>query len=171
MVAVGSLLGHNERDGVSNHRRLYCLLNHLLSRRSKKTSKLRDTSLCEGNSRVNAILILSNWRIMTGRILIVHCRRLALAYNKVVWKQLIALISITARYLILYIYYIMPGENCLYMTVALSLGQRTFSTYTIKQNIDQSDHWLQLVLAFLCTTLTLFQEACEKHVFCVRMPW
>ena len=35
---------HNERDGVSNHRRLDCLL------KSKKTSKLRITSLCEGNS-------------------------------------------------------------------------------------------------------------------------
>ena len=30
----------NERNGVSNHRRLDCLLNCLLGRRSKKTSKL-----------------------------------------------------------------------------------------------------------------------------------
>ena len=29
---------HNERDGVSNRRRLHCLLNRLLRRRSKKTS-------------------------------------------------------------------------------------------------------------------------------------
>ena len=41
---------HNERDGVSNHRRLDCLLNCLFRRRSKKTSKLRVTGLCEGNS-------------------------------------------------------------------------------------------------------------------------
>ena len=33
---------HNERDAVSNHRRLDCLLNRLFSRRSKKTSKLGD---------------------------------------------------------------------------------------------------------------------------------
>ena len=41
---------HNERDGVpSNHRRLDCLLNRLFRRRSKKTSKLRVTGLCEEN--------------------------------------------------------------------------------------------------------------------------
>ena len=41
---------HDERDGVLNHRRLYCLFNRLFRRRSKKTSKLRVTGLCEGNS-------------------------------------------------------------------------------------------------------------------------
>ena len=40
---------HNGRDGVSNHRRLDCVLNCLFRRRSKKTSKLRVTGLCEGN--------------------------------------------------------------------------------------------------------------------------
>ena len=39
---------HNER--ISNHQHLYCLLNHLFRHRSKKTSKLRVTGLCEGNS-------------------------------------------------------------------------------------------------------------------------
>ena len=29
---------HNERDGVLNHQRFHCLLNHLFGRRSKKTS-------------------------------------------------------------------------------------------------------------------------------------
>ena len=43
---------HNERDGVSNHRRLGCLLNCLLRRRSKKTWKVRVTGFCEGNSPV-----------------------------------------------------------------------------------------------------------------------
>ena len=43
---------HNERDGVSNHRRLDCLLIRLFRCRSKKTSKLRLTDLCEGNSPV-----------------------------------------------------------------------------------------------------------------------
>ena len=43
---------HNERHGVSNHRRLNCLLNRLFRRTSKKTSKLRFTGLCEGNSLV-----------------------------------------------------------------------------------------------------------------------
>ena len=41
---------HNERDGVSKHRRLDWLLNRLFRRRSKKTSKLRVTGLWEGNS-------------------------------------------------------------------------------------------------------------------------
>ena len=43
---------HNERDGVSNHGHLHCLLNRLFKRRSKKTSKLRVTGLSEGYSPV-----------------------------------------------------------------------------------------------------------------------
>ena len=43
---------HNERDEVSNHHPHDCLLNRLFKRRSKKTSKLRVTGLCEGNSPV-----------------------------------------------------------------------------------------------------------------------
>ena len=43
---------HDERDGVSNHHRSDCLLNRLLRRRLKKTSKLRITGLCAGNSPV-----------------------------------------------------------------------------------------------------------------------
>ena len=39
---------HDERDGVSNHRRFGCLLNRLFRRKSKKT-KFRVTGLCEGN--------------------------------------------------------------------------------------------------------------------------
>ena len=41
---------HNESHGVSNHRRLDGLRNRLFRHRSKKTSKLRVTGLCEGNS-------------------------------------------------------------------------------------------------------------------------
>ena len=43
---------HNEHDGVSNHQLHDCLLNRLSRRRSKKTSKLRVTGLCAGNSPV-----------------------------------------------------------------------------------------------------------------------
>ena len=43
-----------ERDGVSNHQCLDCLLNCLFRRRSKKKSKLRITGLCEGNSPVTS---------------------------------------------------------------------------------------------------------------------
>ena len=43
---------HNEHDGVSNHRRLDCLLKHLFRRRSRKTLKFRFTDLCEGNPPV-----------------------------------------------------------------------------------------------------------------------
>ena len=45
---------HNERDGVSNHQPHDCLLNRLFGRRSKKTSKLSVTGLCEGNSPVTS---------------------------------------------------------------------------------------------------------------------
>ena len=41
---------HNARDSVSNHQPHHCLLNRLFRRRSKKTSKLRATGLCVGNS-------------------------------------------------------------------------------------------------------------------------
>ena len=41
---------HNDHDGVSNHQPHGCLLNRLFRRRSKKTSKLRVTGLCVGNS-------------------------------------------------------------------------------------------------------------------------
>ena len=43
---------YNERDCVSNHRRLDCLLNRWFRRRSKKTSKLLVTGLCDGNPPV-----------------------------------------------------------------------------------------------------------------------
>ena len=43
---------HNEHDGVSNHYPHGCLLNSLYRRRSKKTSNLRVTGLCEGSSPV-----------------------------------------------------------------------------------------------------------------------
>ena len=41
---------HNDHDSVLNHQPQDCLLNRLFRRRSKKTSKLRVTGLCVGNS-------------------------------------------------------------------------------------------------------------------------
>ena len=41
---------HSERNDVSNHQLHYCLLNRLFRRRSRKTSKLRVTGLCEWDS-------------------------------------------------------------------------------------------------------------------------
>ena len=41
---------HNDHDSVSNHQPHGCLLNRLFRSRSKKTSKLRVTGLCVGNS-------------------------------------------------------------------------------------------------------------------------
>ena len=41
---------HNRNDSVSNHQHHDCLLSRLFRRRSKKTSKLRVTGLCAGNS-------------------------------------------------------------------------------------------------------------------------
>ena len=42
---------HNGRDSVANHQPHGCLLNRSFRRRSKKTSKLRVTGLCAGNSQ------------------------------------------------------------------------------------------------------------------------
>ena len=41
---------HNGHDGISNHQPHHCLLNSLFVCRSKKTSKLRVSGLCVGNS-------------------------------------------------------------------------------------------------------------------------
>ena len=43
---------HNERGCVSNQQRLHCLLSCRFRPRAKKTSKLRVTGLCAGNSPV-----------------------------------------------------------------------------------------------------------------------
>ena len=48
--ATSLLWRHNEHDSVSNHQPHDCLLNRLFRRRLKKTSKLRVTGLCVGNS-------------------------------------------------------------------------------------------------------------------------
>ena len=47
---------HNERDGVSNHHRLDCLLNHLFSANQRKpqSSTVHVTGLCEGNPPVDS---------------------------------------------------------------------------------------------------------------------
>ena len=55
---------HNGRDGVPNHQPHDRLLNRLFRHRWKKTSKLRVTGLCEGNSPVIAEFptqTASNW--------------------------------------------------------------------------------------------------------------
>ena len=43
---------HNGLEGVSNHQSHHCLLDRLLRRRIKKTSKFRVTGICAGNSPV-----------------------------------------------------------------------------------------------------------------------
>ena len=49
-TAMSLLWRHNGRDSVSNHQPHDCLLNRLFRRSSKKTSKIRVTGLCAGNS-------------------------------------------------------------------------------------------------------------------------
>ena len=44
---------HNERNDISSHRRLCCLLSRWFRGRLKKSSKLRVTGLCGGNSPVS----------------------------------------------------------------------------------------------------------------------
>ena len=50
LLARALLWRHNGTDGVSNHQPYDCLLNRLFRHRSKKTSKLRVTGPCAGNS-------------------------------------------------------------------------------------------------------------------------
>ena len=49
IAAIALRWRHNERDGVSNHRCLDGIFKPLFRPRSKKTSKLHVTGLCEGN--------------------------------------------------------------------------------------------------------------------------
>ena len=56
MFITSLLWRHNGRDGVSNHQPHDCLLNRSFRRRSKKTSELRVTGLCAGNSPVTGEL-------------------------------------------------------------------------------------------------------------------
>ena len=46
---------HNECNGISNHQPHDCLLNSLFRHRSKKSSKLRITVLCDGNWSVKPL--------------------------------------------------------------------------------------------------------------------
>ena len=59
---------HYGREGVSNPRRSYCLLNRLFRRRSKNTSKLRVTGLCEGTGDRGKCFhfMTSSWLIHTN---------------------------------------------------------------------------------------------------------
>ena len=95
----------NGRDRVSNHRRLGCLLNRLFRRRSKKTSKIRVTGLCEGNPPVtggfpsqragHAEMFPFNVVIMIMRVFIIkfwplfylwhNCAQRNMMINKTVW--------------------------------------------------------------------------------------
>ena len=50
LILISLLWRHHGRDNVSNHQPHDCLFNRLIRRRSKKTSKLRVTGLCAGNS-------------------------------------------------------------------------------------------------------------------------
>ena len=52
LLNMSLLWRHNGHTGVSNHQHHDCLLNHSFRRRLKKTSKLRITGLCAGNSPV-----------------------------------------------------------------------------------------------------------------------
>ena len=51
---------HDGRDGVSNHQPHEYLLNHLFRHRWQKTSKLRVTGLCEGNSPMAGKFLAQN---------------------------------------------------------------------------------------------------------------
>ena len=54
MASISLQWRHNGCDGISNHQPHDCLLNRLFSCKSKKTSKLCVTGLCEGNSPVTS---------------------------------------------------------------------------------------------------------------------
>ena len=79
---------HNDRNGVSNHRRLECLLKRLFRRRSKKTLKLCVTGLCKGNSPVtdeSSAQRASNTEMFPFDVVIMHT--VALMTMKQTWRK------------------------------------------------------------------------------------
>ena len=62
MMCVSLQWRHSERDSVSLHQPYDCLLNLLFRRRSNKTSTLRVTGVCAGNSPVTAENFSIWWR-------------------------------------------------------------------------------------------------------------
>ena len=81
---------HNEHDVVSNHQPHDCLLNRLFKCRSKNTSKLHVTGLCEGNSPVtdeflaqrasNAENVSILWRQITSINMLSKCHHVLMSY-------------------------------------------------------------------------------------------
>ena len=96
---------HNEHGSVSNHQSRDCLLNRLFRRTSKKTSKLRVTGLCAGNSPVTGEFpaqmaskaenvsiwsrhhVMSSWHWYAFRIIGRLCERNHQLFNSGMEKQ------------------------------------------------------------------------------------
>ena len=77
---------HNELDAVSNHRRFDCLLNRLFRRRSKKTSKLRISGLCEGSPPVTGGF--SSQKASNAENVFIWWRHHDFGrYNRLLWKM------------------------------------------------------------------------------------
>ena len=70
---------HNEHDCVSNHQPHDCLLNRWFRLRSKKTSKLRVTGLCAGNSPVTGEF--PTWKVSNAENVAIWWRHHALKYQ------------------------------------------------------------------------------------------
>ena len=87
---------HNERDGVSNPQPHDCLLSRIFGQRSKKTSKLRVTGLCEGNSP------------MTGEF---PTQRTSDAENAYIWWRHHETANKARTVYIIYLEYLIIGET------------------------------------------------------------
>ena len=87
---------HNGHDSVSNHQPHECLLKRLFRRRSKKTSKLRATGLCVGNSpgtgefpaqmASNAYTFSIWWRHHAVHSVYEYCRGLVQIYTITIFQ-------------------------------------------------------------------------------------
>ena len=83
---------HNGRDGVSHHQPLDCVLNRLFRRRSKKTSELRVTGLCEVKSP------LPCGKISLGTVRSLLCANVLMGYCRVIcWYRCACLLALTLR--------------------------------------------------------------------------
>ena len=84
----------SERDGVSNHQAHDCLLKRLFRRRSKKTSKLRTTGLCAGNSPVSS-------EFPTQRAS--NAENVSIWWRHHVWRLLLSTMTCDTTFIVLYV--------------------------------------------------------------------
>ena len=141
-------LRHNGPDSVSHHQPNDCLLNRLFKRRSKKSSKLRATGVCAGNSPLTGEFLAQRtrkgkkvsiwWRHHDKKCTSFFWLTLSIAFNRgdEIYSYFIYIIAllIIPFYIICCIYSVSRSQNDLIVCtwkVYIQIWGSKFITYTI----------------------------------------